>query len=234
MRPLIFLRDLPLFTLPQGLQYLVKIYNPQVGGQGEFHLVMAASVIITAADDPRVLPRPAVLHRRDRDHRLQGLMPRLMSGAVASAADDLVLGLDVGGTKLAAGVVAGSGRVLSMEVAPSRVEEGPDVDDRAPPRPRPRPRSPPRACHGRRCVRSASPAAVRSIRTPGSSSRHLACPAGTTYRSLRRLRQHCSARRRSTTTPRRARSPSGGSGRAASAASVTSSTSRSRPGSAAG
>jgi multiple sugar transport system permease protein len=47
MRPLIFLRDLSLFTLPQGLQYLVKIYNPQVGGQGEFHLVMAASVIIT-------------------------------------------------------------------------------------------------------------------------------------------------------------------------------------------
>jgi multiple sugar transport system permease protein len=47
MRPLIFLRDLALFTLPQGLQYLVKIYNPQVGGQGEFHLVMAASVIIT-------------------------------------------------------------------------------------------------------------------------------------------------------------------------------------------
>ena len=40
-------RDLALFTLPQGLQYLVKIYNPQVGGQGEFHLVMAASVLIT-------------------------------------------------------------------------------------------------------------------------------------------------------------------------------------------
>ena len=47
MRPLIFLRDLALFTLPQGLQYLVTIYNPQVGGQGEFHLVMAASVLIT-------------------------------------------------------------------------------------------------------------------------------------------------------------------------------------------
>jgi glucokinase len=50
-----------------------------------------------------------------------------MPGAVGSAADDFVLGLDVGGTKLAAGVVAGNGRVLSMEVAPSRVEEGPDA-----------------------------------------------------------------------------------------------------------
>ena len=50
-----------------------------------------------------------------------------MSGAVAGAADDLVLGLDVGGTKLAAGVVAADGRVLSMEVAPSRVDEGPDA-----------------------------------------------------------------------------------------------------------
>ena len=47
MRPLIFLRDLALFTLPQGLQYLVETYNPQEGGQGQFQLVMAASVIIT-------------------------------------------------------------------------------------------------------------------------------------------------------------------------------------------
>ena len=47
LRPLIFLRDLDLFTLPQGLQYLVRLYNPQVGGQGDFQLVMAASVLIT-------------------------------------------------------------------------------------------------------------------------------------------------------------------------------------------
>jgi glucokinase len=50
-----------------------------------------------------------------------------MTGRVGSAPEDLVLGLDVGGTKLAAGVVAGNGHVLSMEVAPSRVEEGPDA-----------------------------------------------------------------------------------------------------------
>lgn len=40
--------------------------------------------------------------------------------------DDLVLGLDVGGTKLAAGVVRADGRVLSVRVAPSRRDEGPD------------------------------------------------------------------------------------------------------------
>jgi glucokinase len=41
--------------------------------------------------------------------------------------DDLVLALDVGGTKLAAGVVTGDGRVLSFVVEPSQVEDGPEV-----------------------------------------------------------------------------------------------------------
>ena len=50
-----------------------------------------------------------------------------MPGVEGGTADDFVLGLDVGGTKLAAGVVAGDGRALSLEVAPSRVEEGPDA-----------------------------------------------------------------------------------------------------------
>ena len=40
--------------------------------------------------------------------------------------DDLVLALDVGGTKLAAGVVTGAGDVLSLVIAPSRAEEGPE------------------------------------------------------------------------------------------------------------
>jgi glucokinase len=43
------------------------------------------------------------------------------------AADDHVLALDVGGTKLAAGVVARDGTVRSKRVAPSRVEDGPDA-----------------------------------------------------------------------------------------------------------
>ena len=41
--------------------------------------------------------------------------------------DDIVLALDVGGTKLAAGVVSGDGRVRSMATIPSRSEEGPDA-----------------------------------------------------------------------------------------------------------
>jgi glucokinase len=41
--------------------------------------------------------------------------------------DDVVLALDVGGTKLAAGVVAGDGRVLSTRIAPTRAEDGPSV-----------------------------------------------------------------------------------------------------------
>src|SRR4051794_4166026 len=44
-----------------------------------------------------------------------------------AAARDLVLGLDVGGTKLAAGVVAPDGSVLSWLSVPTRVEEGPDA-----------------------------------------------------------------------------------------------------------
>jgi multiple sugar transport system permease protein len=47
MKPLIFMKDVALFTLPRGLQSLIARFDPQVGGQGEFHLVMAASVIVT-------------------------------------------------------------------------------------------------------------------------------------------------------------------------------------------
>lgn len=47
MKPLIFIRDIALFTLPRGLQSLVARFNPQTGGEGEFQFVMAASVIIT-------------------------------------------------------------------------------------------------------------------------------------------------------------------------------------------
>jgi glucokinase len=40
--------------------------------------------------------------------------------------DSLVLALDIGGTKLAAGVVDGSGRVHSFAVEPSHADQGPD------------------------------------------------------------------------------------------------------------
>jgi multiple sugar transport system permease protein len=47
MKPLIFLRDTALYTLPLGLQSLISRFNPTSGGQGEFQYVMAASVLIT-------------------------------------------------------------------------------------------------------------------------------------------------------------------------------------------
>jgi multiple sugar transport system permease protein len=48
VKPLIFLRDTALFTLPRGLKQLVDQFNPAAGGQGEFQLVMAATVIVVA------------------------------------------------------------------------------------------------------------------------------------------------------------------------------------------
>ena len=39
--------------------------------------------------------------------------------------DVTVLAMDIGGTKLAAGVVTGNGKVLSRAVIPSRATEGP-------------------------------------------------------------------------------------------------------------
>lgn len=47
MKPLIFMKDIALFTLPRGLQDLVGRFHPQAGGEGQFHLIMAASVIVT-------------------------------------------------------------------------------------------------------------------------------------------------------------------------------------------
>src|SRR4051812_16620893 len=52
-----------------------------------------------------------------------GWMP--VHSAPRGRAQDLVLGLDVGGTKLAAGVVRGDGAVLSRLVVPSQVADGP-------------------------------------------------------------------------------------------------------------
>ncbi len=47
MKPLIFMKDVALFTLPRGLQDLVVRFHPQAGGEGQFHLIMAASVVVT-------------------------------------------------------------------------------------------------------------------------------------------------------------------------------------------
>jgi glucokinase len=53
--------------------------------------------------------------------------PVVDDGAVVAAGDGHVLGLDIGGTKLAAGVVDRQGRLSSFVVEPTRREEGPDV-----------------------------------------------------------------------------------------------------------
>jgi glucokinase len=45
----------------------------------------------------------------------------------AQRAGDLVLGLDIGGTKLAAGVVSATGEVLAYQRTPSRIWEGPEA-----------------------------------------------------------------------------------------------------------
>jgi multiple sugar transport system permease protein len=47
MKPLIYLRDVNLFTLPRGLQLLVAQENITAGGEGNMQYVMAAAVIIT-------------------------------------------------------------------------------------------------------------------------------------------------------------------------------------------
>jgi multiple sugar transport system permease protein len=47
LKPLIYVRDVDLFTLPRGLQLLVSQFDITAGGEGEMQLVMAAAVIVT-------------------------------------------------------------------------------------------------------------------------------------------------------------------------------------------
>jgi multiple sugar transport system permease protein len=47
MKPLIYLRDVELFTLPRGLKLLFDQFNITAGGEGEMQLVMAGAVIVT-------------------------------------------------------------------------------------------------------------------------------------------------------------------------------------------
>jgi multiple sugar transport system permease protein len=47
LKPLIYVRDVDLFTLPRGLQLLVAQFDITAGGEGQMQLVMAAAVIVT-------------------------------------------------------------------------------------------------------------------------------------------------------------------------------------------
>jgi glucokinase len=55
-----------------------------------------------------------------------GVVSAAGTGGVRAPAETPVLGLDIGGTKLAAGVVDANGVVHSFVVAPSRADEGPE------------------------------------------------------------------------------------------------------------
>jgi glucokinase len=56
-----------------------------------------------------------------------GALPAVDGDGSARSPHDVALGLDIGGTKLAAGVVDASGRVHSFVLEPSHGEEGPDA-----------------------------------------------------------------------------------------------------------
>ena len=62
--------------------------------------------------------------------RITSTVPRpavaLVGDGAAHPSRGSVLGLDIGGTKLAAGVVAPDGSVRGFVVAPTRAERGPD------------------------------------------------------------------------------------------------------------
>ncbi len=47
LKPLIYIRDVELFTLPRGLKLLVDQFNVHSGGEGEMQLVMTGAVIVT-------------------------------------------------------------------------------------------------------------------------------------------------------------------------------------------
>jgi len=131
-----------------------------------------------------------------------GVVPAVEAGGPAVIPHPPVLGLDIGGTKLAAGLVDGAGRVLSFLVEPTLAEEG--------------------ATHGlerlftlgRRAIVESGldPKEIRSvgigcgglsIRSEASSSPHRIFRAGATFplRLSLRLRSGCRLRLRTTQRP---------------------------------
>ena len=110
--PLIYLRDQALFTAPLGMKILLDRYNAGGGGEGDYQVIMAGTLLLDPADDHPVRRVPEVLHPRHRGPGQKGIAAprRVLPSAVAGTATErrralLVLGLDIGGTKLAAGVV---------------------------------------------------------------------------------------------------------------------------------
>ena len=44
--PLIYIRDQAAYTVPQGLFELLNIYNPQGGGQGDYQVIIAGTLLL--------------------------------------------------------------------------------------------------------------------------------------------------------------------------------------------
>jgi len=44
--PLIYLRDIHTFTVPVGLLQLLNIYNPSGGGQGDYQVIVAGTLLL--------------------------------------------------------------------------------------------------------------------------------------------------------------------------------------------
>ena len=114
--PLIYLRDQALFTAPLGMKVLLDRFNAVGGGEGDYQVIMAGTLLLVAADGHPLRALPEVLHPRDRNSGTQGLVVATAGAGPPSAAARRVapagpvLGLDIGGTKLAAGVVDRAGR----------------------------------------------------------------------------------------------------------------------------
>jgi multiple sugar transport system permease protein len=46
MGPLIYLRDQAAYTVPLGLYQLLNIYNPSGGGEGDYQVIMAGTLLL--------------------------------------------------------------------------------------------------------------------------------------------------------------------------------------------
>ena len=64
--PLIYLRDQALFTAPLGMKILLDRFNAGGGGEGDYQVIMAGTLLLDPADGDPLRRVPEVLHPRDR------------------------------------------------------------------------------------------------------------------------------------------------------------------------
>ena len=129
--PLIYLRDQALFTAPLGHEDPARPLQQRRRRRGRLPGDHGRDAAARPADDRPLRRVPEVLHPRDRGPGTKG------SGGVGgrtgrrrrlpgrTCASRPVLGLDIGGTKIAAGVVDADGGVQGFVVAPTDAARGP-------------------------------------------------------------------------------------------------------------